>query len=91
MTIDARVPALILVLGSLSACVHDMDQAMGHDPTWGEANRRTMAAQIVDPEPDYSFVEMESSAEHAVSAVERYRTDDVKQPEKVEIESVSNR
>lgn len=87
MNIDLRLPALILGLGSLSGCVHGTEEVLGLDPTWGEANRRTMAAQVIDPEPDYTFQEMETSADHAAKAVERYRSDEVKQPPKVDIES----
>ncbi|GAA4641445.1 hypothetical protein GCM10023115_00140 [Pontixanthobacter gangjinensis] len=48
---------------------------------FGEANRQTYAAMIVNPEPVYDE-EMETSAEHAADAAERYREDKVKQPDK---------
>ena len=51
------------------------------DP-FGEANRQTMMAQIIDPEPQYTKP-MATDAEHAVKAVERYRTDSTKTPEKI--------
>jgi len=89
MHIDLRVPVLALALGFLAGCAHDSESLMGVDSTWGEANRRTMAAQVVNPEPDYTYQDMETSAEHAAEAVERYRTDKVKQPQKVDIESRS--
>ncbi len=50
------------------------------DATFGEANRQTMMAQVVDPDPKYDAPAV-SSGEHAASAVERYRTDKVYQPE----------
>ena len=50
---------------------------------WGEANRQTMLAQIVDPLPRYDTQVPETSGEHAAKAAERYRMDKVKQPDKV--------
>lgn len=50
---------------------------------WGEANRQTMAAQIIDPTPEYDHANPTTSGEHAAQAIERYRTDKVKKPDKV--------
>ena len=52
------------------------------DATFGEANRQTMMAQVIDPDPIYDEP-MVGSGEHAADAVERYRTDTVKEPEGV--------
>jgi len=52
------------------------------DAKFGEANRQTMMAQVIDPDPVYDEP-MVSSGAHAAGAVERYRTDTVKQPESV--------
>lgn len=46
---------------------------------FGEPNRQTMMAQVIDPDPQYE-APAESSGEHAAQAVERYRTDTVKKP-----------
>ncbi|MBC2666293.1 hypothetical protein H7F51_12260 [Novosphingobium flavum] len=56
--------------------------ASGADPSWGEANRQTMAAQIIDPAPHYDTAAPQGSGVQGVAAVERYRTDKVKVPEK---------
>ena len=40
---------------------------------FGEANRQTMMAQVVNPEPVYD-APMEASGDKAVAAIERYRT-----------------
>lgn len=56
---------------------------MGGKDNFGEANRQTMAAQIVDPNPDYGTAIPETHGEHAGQAVERYRTDKVKMPERI--------
>ena len=50
--------------------------------TFGEANRQTMMAQVVDPEPEYDTLVPPTSAEHAGQAVDRYRKGAVKQPER---------
>ena len=52
------------------------------DAKFGEANRQTMMAQVIDPDPVYEEP-MVGSGEHAAGAVERYRTDAVKEPESV--------
>jgi hypothetical protein len=52
------------------------------DAKFGEANRQTMMAQVIDPDPVYEEP-MVGSGEHAAGAVERYRTDTVKEPESI--------
>lgn len=70
----------------LSACQNDRPRGlpyMGGADNFGEANRVTMAAQVIDPEPVYDTAVPETFADHAGQAVERYRTDKVKKPDKV--------
>lgn len=55
---------------------------IGGPDNFGEANRQTMLAQVIDPDPVYSTGIPETSADHAAQAVERYRTDKVKKPER---------
>lgn len=80
----AAIAALAAAL-ALGACQHQPDgyPYMGGPDNFGEANRVTMAAQVVDPDPVYDTAIAESSGEHAAQAVERYRTDKVKKPDKV--------
>lgn len=82
------LPAVVALM--LGACA-DHSTAVGRiDPAdFGEANRQTYAAMIIDPDPVYE-TEIPTSAEHAAQAVERYRTDKVKQPERVTSTSVSS-
>ena len=67
-----------LILTRLSACTH----AYPGPPLSrvGDANRITMAAQVVDPDPQYDTLNPPTSGEHAGQAAERYRTDKVKEP-----------
>lgn len=51
--------------------------------TFGEANRQTMAAQVVDPDPVYETAVASTSGEHTAQAIDRYRTDKVKKPDKL--------
>lgn len=54
-----------------------------YDPAaFGEANRQTYAAMIAYPEPEYD-TEMEGDVDKANAAVERYRNDDVKEPDSI--------
>lgn len=57
---------------SLSACT-------ANDTTFGGAVRQNYAAQIVNPDPQYAE-EQTSDGSVGAAAVERYRTDKVKQP-----------
>lgn len=55
---------------------------MGGPDNFGEANRQTLAAQVIDPAPAYDTAVPESHGEHAAQAIERYRTDKVKKPDR---------
>jgi type IV pilus biogenesis protein CpaD/CtpE len=64
---------LALAAGAgLSACT-------ANDTTLGGAVRQNYAAQIVNPDPQYAE-EQTSDGSVGAAAVERYRTDKVKQP-----------
>ena len=69
---------------ALAGCAQDHSTKMGRiDPAdFGEANRQTYAAMVIDPDPQYDEP-LATSAEHAADAIERYREDAVKQPETI--------
>jgi hypothetical protein len=74
---------LLAVLPLLAGCASV--PSLYEEPTdakFGEANRQTMMAQVIDPDPVYEGPAV-TSGEHAAGAVERYRTDTVKEPESV--------
>lgn len=75
--------AIILgAAGSLAGCAtHSVFEQPG-DAAWGEANRQTMMAQVVDPTPVYDEP-MVTSGDHAADAVSRYRNDNVKEPDSI--------
>ncbi|WP_194954694.1 hypothetical protein [Sphingopyxis solisilvae] len=53
------------------------------DATFGNAVRQTMAAQVVNPDPQYDNAVPTTEAAKAGAAVDRYRTDKVKQPDTI--------
>lgn len=74
-----------LVAGSLlllCGCEHTLN-APKDAAGFGEPNRQTMLAQVIDPDPQYEDAMAPSSGEHAAQAIERYRTDKVKKPERI--------
>lgn len=82
MPIDRRLALLAAPL-LLAGCVTDgVGEGMAKD-NWGEANRQTMAAQIIDPTPQYDTAVPVTSGAQAAAAIERYRTDKVKKPDRI--------
>lgn len=81
MTIDYRRFALAALIPALAACTHNYPGPPASN--YGDANRATMAAQVVDPDPQYDTVNPPTSGEKAGQAGERYRTDKVKKPDRV--------
>ncbi len=73
-------PLVLLLAGCATP---DGDFYLGGADNFGEANRQTMMAQVIDPSPQYDSDLPEGSADHAADAVERYRNDEVKQPDRV--------
>ena len=70
---------------ALAACTNNdgrIDLAQG-DPTWGDANRATMAAQVIDPSPEYDTPIPPTSASNAVRATDAYSEGQVEQPERI--------
>lgn len=78
---------LVAALPLLAGCADRSIFEGPGDASFGEANRQTMMAQVINPEPEYDG-EMVTSGEHAADAVERYRTDTVKQPDNIETTDV---
>ena len=79
----------LAALPMLAACVHD---GAGKAPlsTFGEANRQTMLAQVVEPDNQYDSAVPPASAGKAAQATDRYRKDVVKKPDRVRSTTVSS-
>jgi hypothetical protein len=87
-----RLLALGATICLLAGCTADGTGGLVYNSgpdTFGEANRQTMAAQVVDPAPVYETAQADGSGEHAAQAIERYRTDKVKKPDKVRTSTVA--
>jgi hypothetical protein len=80
----AKVSVALAAALTLNACatVEDREWIGYQDPGFGEANRATYAAMVVNPDPQYDTPIPATSAEKAAQAIERYRNDQVKQPER---------
>lgn len=66
----------------LSACSTNAITEKPGDLKFGDANRQTMMAQVINPDPVYTEPAQGNGA-NASDAVERYRTDKVKQPDTI--------
>lgn len=73
----------------LAACDQEVKSTAAPPAPFGEANRQTMLAQVVDPDPTYDSAVAPASAGKAAQAAERYRRDAVKRPDKVRSTSVT--
>ena len=92
MRSDLAKAALPLLFGlGLTGCATDGSTNLlaGGDQTWGEANRVTNAAQIIDPMPHYDSALPDADGDHSAQAVARYRKGQVYRPEKIKTSSVS--
>lgn len=79
----ARTLPLALALSlALSGCEDSQNGGVKSASNFGDANRMTLMAQVIDPDPQYSEP-MQTSAEHAAQAVDRVRKDEVKKPDRV--------
>jgi hypothetical protein len=91
----ARALALAALCLAAPALLAGCDQGLASTgkpaSTFGEANSQTMMAKVIDPDPHYEYLDPETSARHAAQAIDRYRNDAVKKPERVRsTESVSS-
>ncbi len=69
---------------ALSACAVEDKELVGYqDPGFGDANRATYAAMVVDPAPVYAEPVPATDAERAARVTEAYRRGTTEQPERV--------
>lgn len=83
MAIDRiRLAMGLGILVGVAGCTSSGDLKLGAEDNFGEANRQTYAAQIINPNPEYTEPFAPASGAKAAQAIERYRTDKIKQPER---------
>lgn len=75
----AAAAAFTLVLAGCAGGTGPL--SLQQDDNWGEANRQTMAAQIIDPAPRYDTPVPATSGDEVARALENYRTGNVEQPD----------
>ena len=83
----AILPAAAL---ALAGCSTTSKSGSVETTTMGEAIKSTFAAQIIDPDPQYEFLDPPTSGQHAAQAIDRYRRDAVKKPERISSTSTSS-
>ena len=89
MTFERIRIALVLGLAvSAAGCTSSGGLKQSRADNWGEAYRQTLAAQIINPAPEYDTAFAASSGAKAAQAIERYRTDKVKQPVKQSLSDI---
>lgn len=80
---SSRTLLLLAGAATLAGCSLSSKTGRLEDTNFGEANKATFAAQVVDPDPQYEYLDPATSGEHAGQAIERYRKDAVKRPVRV--------
>jgi hypothetical protein len=84
-----RTAAAALLLVFVAGCTSTNGQVLSaKNDNWGEANRQTMAAQVIDPAPVYEDATAPTSGTQVAGAIERVRTDKVKKPERVKTSTI---
>lgn len=93
MITDKRTLAVSTALACCAAllpgCAETSLLAQPGDAAFGEANRQTMMAQVVNPDPVYEDT-MTASGHLAAEAIDRYRNDRVKRPDTIRTTNVGS-
>ena len=83
-----RVAVVLSLAAGITGCTSAGGLQLGRADNWGEAYRQTLAAQIINPAPEYTTAFAAGSGAKAAQALERYRTDKVKQPAKQSLSEI---
>lgn len=82
MLIDRKILLALPLALALAGCETGGMAGVHSASSFGDANRMTMMAQIIDPDPQYAEP-MQTSADHAAQAIDRFRADKVKKPDRI--------
>lgn len=77
-----------LLLSGCAAGGSNTGLGLGRADNFGEANRQTFAAMVINPNPEYDDAIAPGDADRAAQAIERLRTGKVKQPERQSLSEV---
>jgi hypothetical protein len=81
-----RHAAILLCCGLVAACNEEGPPPLA-SASFGEATRQTFMAQVIDPDPQYDQA-FTGDAGNAARAIDRYRHDEVQQPERMNTSNV---
>lgn len=84
----SRAGASLLALAAIAGCETSPHYGAQVPDNFGEATKQTLAAQVIDPHPEYLSAVPVSSGKHAADAIDRYNNDAVKQPETQSVSEV---
>lgn len=83
-----RTAAAVLLIPAMAGCAsYPPPLSEANAAKFGEANRQTMMAQVVNPDAAYEEP-MQTSGDKASQAIDRYNTDTVKQPKRLQTTNV---
>lgn len=92
MNSKARLIAIVstagLLLGGCATGGSNTGLGMGKADNFGEANRQTFAAMVINPNPEYDEPMAPGDGERAAQAIERLRTGKLKMPERQSLSEV---
>ncbi len=92
MNSKARMIAIVstagLLLGGCATGGSNTGLGMGKTDNFGEANRQTFAAMVINPNPEYDEPMAPGDGERAAQAIERLRTGKLKMPERQSLSEV---
>lgn len=77
-----RMIALGCLAVGLAGCTTSDQTGLAKKDNFGEAYRQTLAAQVIDPAPEYDTPQAPVSGDTMAQAVERQRTGKTKQPDR---------
>jgi hypothetical protein len=77
-----------LLLGGCATGGSNTALGLGKADNFGEANRQTFAAMVINPNPEYDEPMAPGDADRAAQAIERLRTGKVKMPERQSLTAV---
>ena len=92
MNSKARLIAIVsaagLLLGGCATGGSNTGFGMGKADNFGEANRQTFAAMVINPNPEYDEPMALGDGERAAQAIERLRTGKLKMPERQSLSEI---
>ncbi len=87
-TKNRHLALVLLPVLALAGCAGE-DMGLKSAGNFGEANRQTFAAQVIDPAPEYDTPQAAGDGQHTAKAIDRYNADQVKKPDRTSTSALS--